>query len=91
MDNSTLDGILFYSIDGKLIDNLSLNNNVLDNKKEIKTSKEFKSDITGIGKYALRNFTTTSQFEEYNWKDNYKNSFFEVTVDTNVKSGFLIM
>ena len=41
MDNSTLDGILFYSIDGKLIDNLSLNNNVLDNKKEIKTSKEF--------------------------------------------------
>ena len=56
-----------------------------------KTSKEFNSDITGIGKYALRNFTTTSQFEEYNWKDNYKNSFFEVTVDTNVKSGFLIM
>ena len=54
-------------------------------------SKEFNSDITGIGKYALRNFTTTSQFEEYNWKDNYKNSFFEVTVDTNVKSGFLIM
>ena len=56
-----------------------------------KTSKEFNSDIIGIGKSAMKNFSTSSQFDDFNWKENYKNSFFEVKVDTNVKSGFLIM
>lgn len=55
-----------------------------------KTSKEFKSDINGFGKYSLKNFFTTQEFYNYNWLKNYQNSFFEVKVDTSVKSGMLI-
>lgn len=54
------------------------------------TSKNFKSDINGFGKYALRNFFTTQEFENYNWLENYKDAFFDVSVDTYVKSGMLI-
>lgn len=55
-----------------------------------KTSKEFHSDINGFGKYALQNFLTTKDFENYNWLANYKDAFFDVEVDTSVKSGMLI-
>lgn len=55
-----------------------------------KTSKDLKSDINGFGKYTLKNFITTGQYEDYNWPENYKNSFFDVEVNTSVKSGMLI-
>lgn len=55
-----------------------------------KTSVEFKSDISGIGKYALSNFYTTDKFKDYNWVDNYMNSTFKVTIDTTIDSGFLL-
>lgn len=55
-----------------------------------KTSVEFKSDISGIGKYALSNFSTNIEFKNYNWVDNYVNSTFKVTVNTTVDSGFLL-
>ena len=56
-----------------------------------KTSKEFNSDIIGIGKYILSSFDTSSDFDVYDWGQNYKNSFFDVKVNSNVKSGFLLM
>lgn len=55
-----------------------------------KTSKEFHSDISGIGKYALSNFFTTKDVDDYNWLSNYQNAFFDVDVDTSVKSGMLM-
>lgn len=55
-----------------------------------RTSKVFKSDICGIGKYAIKNFWTTKQWNGYNWPNNYQNAFFKVNVDTSVKSGFLL-
>ena len=55
-----------------------------------KTSKNYKSDISGFGNFALKNFLTTQDYENYNWRENYKNSFFHVNVDTSVKSGMLI-
>lgn len=55
-----------------------------------KTSKDFKSDINDFGKYALRNFFTTEDFENYNWLENYKNTFFDISADTYIKSGMLI-
>lgn len=55
-----------------------------------KTSKEFKSDINGFGRYALGNFFTTQDFDEYNWCNNYQNAFFEVKVDTSIKSSMLL-
>lgn len=55
-----------------------------------KTSKELNSDITGFGKYALRCFNTNTELANYNWLGNYKNAFFNVTVDTRVQSAFLL-
>ncbi len=55
-----------------------------------KTAKEFKSDINGFGKYALSNFFTTQDYDNYNWRNNYQNAFFEVHVDTSIKSSMLI-
>lgn len=56
-----------------------------------KTAKIFNSDIVGVGKSALSSFRTSSDFENYNWEENYKNSFFDITVNSIVKSGFLLM
>lgn len=55
-----------------------------------KTSKDFNSDINGMGKDALKNFFTITQYEDYNWPENYKNAFFDVEVNTSVKSGMMI-
>ncbi len=56
-----------------------------------KTSKELNSDINGIGNYALSNFATIPEVQDYNWDAHYKDSFFDVNVESNVKSGFLLM
>ena len=55
-----------------------------------KTSKELKSDITGLGKYAIKNFFKTQDFDNYDWHTNYRNAFFDVNIKTTVKSGMLI-
>lgn len=55
-----------------------------------KTSKEFHSDIAGLGKYALKDFKTMKEFEEYDWLNHYQDAFFEVEVTVNIDSGFLI-
>lgn len=55
-----------------------------------KTSSDFKSDLNGLGKYALSNFWTNSDFEKFSWATNYPNSSFEVNVDTNIDSGSLL-
>lgn len=55
-----------------------------------KTSKNFKSDISGFGKIILSKFLTIEELEQYNWVENYQNSFFTVNSEVNIKSGFLI-
>lgn len=50
-----------------------------------KTSKEFHSDIAGFGKYALKEFKTNDEFNEYNWPEHYQDSFFEVNTRSNNK------
>lgn len=55
-----------------------------------KVSTELGTDIDGFGKYALPLFKTLQEYEEYNWLENYKNSFFNVNVNTNVQSAFLL-
>ena len=55
-----------------------------------KTSVGFKSDINGIGKYCLQNFLTIQEFENFDWKNNYTNSAFNVSVDAEIESGFLV-
>ena len=55
-----------------------------------KTSTIFESDIDGLGSYALSKFVTTTEFNNYNWLDNYKNSTFDVEINTVIDSGFLL-
>lgn len=56
-----------------------------------KVSKEYNSDIDSFGKYALKNFKTWDDWINYSWLENFKDSFFNVSVETKVKSGFIIM
>lgn len=53
-----------------------------------KTSKEFNSDIDGFGKYAVKYFSTTEEWNNYKWLDNYKNCFFNIEVNSKIKSGY---
>lgn len=53
-----------------------------------KTSKTFNSDISGFGKYALSYYITLDDWLQSHWLENYKNAFFNVYVDVNIKSGY---
>ena len=55
-----------------------------------KTSKDFKSDINGFGVIARKNFLTLNDFNSYNWNEKYKDTFFEVKVDSSIKSSSLL-
>ncbi len=56
-----------------------------------KVSKEFNSDIDGFGKYAVKNFLTWEEWENYGWLENFNTSFFNVEVKTEVKSGYIFI
>ena len=53
-----------------------------------KTSRDFNSDIDGFGKKAISKYLTIDEWHDSNWLVNYKNSFFKVKVNVNVKSGY---
>ncbi len=55
-----------------------------------KTSKDYKSDIALLGRHAVKHFTTWDKWVNYDWLDNYTNSFFNVNVDVNIISSYLI-
>ncbi len=55
-----------------------------------KTSKDYKSDIALFGRYAVKHFMTWHDWISYDWLDNYSNAFFNVKVDVNVISSYLI-
>ena len=52
-----------------------------------KTTKEFNSDIDGFGYYALKHFSTTEDWNSFNWLENYHNSFFTVEIDGQIMAG----
>ena len=81
----------FSKNDLELIENYAINY-VKENieKYLYKSSKDFKSDIAMLGKYAVSNFFTLDKWTKYNWLDNYENSFFNVDVDIDVISSYLI-
>lgn len=53
-----------------------------------KTSKEYNCDIDGFGKYAVKYFSSSKDWSDYNWLDNYKNSFFSISVTSTIKSSY---
>lgn len=55
-----------------------------------RTAKEFRSDISCLGKYSLKSFRTRTEFEDYNWEENYQDSFFHVDSNVTIRSSFLL-
>ena len=56
-----------------------------------KTAKEFKSDIVGFGRNAIHQFLTWDDWINYNWLEKYKNSFFYININSELKSGQLLI
>ena len=56
-----------------------------------KTSKEFNADIDDFGLYSLKYFNNISDLEEYNWNHHYKDAFFNVNVDVELRSSYLLV
>lgn len=56
-----------------------------------KISKDLNSDIDGFGRHLVQNFKTFEDWENFNWLENFKNSFFDVTVHSTIKSGYILM
>lgn len=54
-----------------------------------KTSHELKADIADFGKYVLPNYYTWDEWIDSDWLNNYQNSFFKVTVNTEIQGGYL--
>lgn len=54
------------------------------------TAKKYNSDIGGLGRYAVKNFRTIEDWNNYNWLENYKNSTFKINVDLALKTGNLL-
>lgn len=81
-------------LDNDILDAISEScNNYLEDQFSsylYKTSTVFESDINGLGVYSLSKFTTSSEFNDYNWLNNYKNSTFDVDIKTVIDSGFLL-
>lgn len=55
-----------------------------------KTSKDLKSDITSLGIYGAKNFSTQQEWNNYNWSQSYETSSFNVNVNLTLKSGYLL-
>ncbi|MBE5822411.1 MAG: Ger(x)C family spore germination protein [Clostridiales bacterium] len=49
-----------------------------------KTSKVFRSDISGFGQDAVKNYITWSEWKESNWLDMYQFAYFNVDFDINI-------
>lgn len=55
-----------------------------------KVSKDYNSDIDGFGKYAVQNFLTWEDWINYNWLENFNTAFFNVEVETAIKSSYIL-
>ena len=55
-----------------------------------KISKDFGADIDLFGRHAVKYFSTWDEWTNYNWLDNFSNSFFDVNVNVSVISSYLI-
>lgn len=56
-----------------------------------KTAKELHSDIDQFGLYALKYFTTQDEWKAYNWLHHYKDAFFDIDVNVNLRSSYLLI
>lgn len=55
-----------------------------------KTAKSLDSDINAFGELARGNFLTIGEFDDYDWSGKYKDSFFDVSVDSSIRSSSIL-
>ena len=55
-----------------------------------KMSKEYNTDIDNFSHKALTNFSTLSEWNNFNWNEKFKNANFHVDIDLNVVSTLLL-
>lgn len=56
-----------------------------------KTSKQYKADIDGFGKHAVKYFLTLQDWNKYNWLNSYEDSIFNVDINSTLKSGYTFL
>lgn len=56
-----------------------------------KTSKDLNADIDNFGLYALKYFNYVSDWEDYNWLHHYQDAFFNVNVEVDLNSSYLLV
>ena len=56
-----------------------------------KTSKSLNADIDSFGLYGLKYFNTKQEWDEYNWLSHYKDAFFNINVEVNLRSSYLLV
>lgn len=56
-----------------------------------KTSKELHADIDSFGLYGLKYFSTKDEWDNYNWLHHYKDAFFNIDIDVNLRSSYLLL
>ncbi len=90
--NSIIDGVNYADNETLLkLEQASeeyLKNHMLDYL--YKTSKDFKVDITGFYHIAKKHFSTIDDMNNYNWRDKYPNSEFNLTINSNLVSSLLV-
>ncbi len=55
------------------------------------TSRKYKSDVGGLGKYAVNKFWTWNDWDNFKWKEAYTQASFNVKVDTNITSSYFLL
>lgn len=55
-----------------------------------KTSREYKCDINGFFRLVAQKFLTIPEYENYCWSQKYPNAEFNIEIDSNVISSFLV-
>ena len=88
----SLDSNTYYNTEESLNEIKNYAEKYIQNKLEnylYTTSLAYNSDISGFGKYAVKNYLTLDEWKKADWLANYKNCFFNVNVELTLKSGSL--
>ena len=85
----TEEGKVLFDYIKKGVENFKNGENAFLNY-QYKTAKIFEADIDGVGKNLIKHFKNDKDWSDYNWSANYKNTFFDIDVTTNIKSSFLL-
>ena len=88
----SLDSSTYYNTEESLNEIKNYAEKYIQNKLEnylYTTSLAYNSDISGFGKYAVKNYLTLDEWKKADWLANYKNCFFNVNVELTLKSGSL--